>query len=264
MFPIARYVARRRRRGSVVLTVLLSALGGMTVGFYPSIEQAGADFEAYMESLPPAVREAFGVTSLTTVEGFMATEFYQFALVVLMGMYAAYAGGRLVAAEVETTRIDFTLAAPVSRDRVVVERYLSLLPTFVLLNLVVPAVVYGSLLAIDETIAVRRLAMVHALSIPYLLACAGIGLGLSVVTKRADVAQRGGLGVVFALFIVESIAAATDYGWVGRVSPTHYYDPTAILVEAEYAYVDAGVLLAASVVLVGLAVAWFRRVDVSD
>lgn len=263
MLEIARYGARRRLGGTAVLSVLLSALAGMTVAFFPTVKAAGVDFEAYLQSLPPAVREAFGVTSLTSIEGFLSSEFYQFALVILMGLYAAYAGGRLVAAEVETGRIDLVLAGPVSRARLVLERYLSLVPTLVVVNLVVPAVVYGSVLAIGESISLARVAMVHLLALPYLLACGAVGLLLSVLVDRADTAQRAALGLVFVLFLVDSLTAPTDYAAVGALSPTRYYDPTAVLVHGTYAWADAGVLLVATVGLLAGAVVWFRRVDVA-
>lgn len=262
MLTITRYATRRRRNGTLVLAALLGILGAGTVALFPSFSQAGVDFEAYLESLPPAFREAFGVASLTTIEGFLATEFYQFAFVILLGMYAAYVGGRLVAAEVETGRADMVLAGPVSRWRLVVERYLSLLPVFLVVNVVVGLAVYATVLAIDESLAAEKLVVVHLLSLPYLLVCGAIGLALSVLVDRSDTAQRAGLGVVFALFLLDSLTAATDYDHLGAVSPTRHYDPTAILVNAEYDWIGAGGMLVATAVLVAFAVWWFGRGDV--
>jgi ABC-2 type transport system permease protein len=262
MLHITRYAVRRRRNGTLVLSALLGLLAAATVGFFPSISASGVDFEAYLESLPPAFREAFGVAGLTTIEGFLATEFYQFAFVILLGMYAAYTGGRLIAAEVETGRVDLVLAGPTSRNSVVVERYLSLLPTFLLVNLVTMLAVLGAVEAIGESIALERLLVTHLLSLPYLLCCGAIGLLLSVLVNRADTAQRAGLGLIFGLLLVESLSAATDYDWVGYVSPTAHYDPSAILVNGQYDWTGAGVLLAASVVLVAVAVWWFGGHDV--
>ena len=85
----------------------------------------------------------------------------------------------------------------------------------------------------------------------------------SVVVDRASIAQRSVLGVLFGLFLLESVVAGTDFGWAGNVVPMHYLDPTAILMNSEYDFVAAGVLLVATIVLVVASQAWFARKDIA-
>jgi ABC-2 type transport system permease protein len=173
MFEVTRYEARRRVRGALVLTALLAVFALFVVYLYPSIAASGVDFETYIESLPPAFQEGFvGDASLTTVEGFLSTEMYQFLWLIMLGLYIAYSAGSIVASDVESGRMDMLLAAPVSRSRVLVEKYLALLVPILLVNLVTPFVVYGGLLAIGERVDTLSLFAVHLLSIPYLLASA--------------------------------------------------------------------------------------------
>ncbi|UPV72989.1 ABC transporter permease [Halorussus limi] len=265
MFEVAAYESERRIRGALVLAVLLALLSALFVALFPSIASSGADLDAYMESLPPAMQAAFGATgafSIATIEGFLAVELYQFFWVLLLGIYTAYVAGGLVAGDVERGRMDVLLAAPVTRRRVVVEKFASLIPVVVAVNLVVGAAVYAAVLAVGETIPVADLVAVHLLSIPYLLACGGIGLLLSVVVDDSDVAKRGGLGSIFGLFLLETVSQSADVGWLGAVSPTRYYDPTAILVGGEYDWAGALVLLAETAALVAVSAWWFRRRDV--
>lgn len=262
MLAIARYLFRRRLAGTAALAALLSLLGAGTVGLFPSVEQAGVDLDAYAESLPPAMREAFGLSSLSSIEGFLAGEFYQFAFVLLLGAYAAYLGGRVVAAEVETGRIDLVLAGPVARWRVVVERYLAVVASLVVVDAVVAVAVSAALAAIGESVEAGRLLAVHLLAVPYLCCCTAIGLVPSVLTDRADTAGRAGLAAVFALFLLDSLTAPTDYDWVGAISPTRGYDPTAVLVEGAVDYAAAALLLTVAVTLVAAAVRRFRRNDI--
>jgi ABC-2 type transport system permease protein len=177
-------------------------------------------------------------------------------------VYVAYSGGALVAADVEHGRMDVLLATPVHRSRILVEKYLSLLVPVLLPNLVLPLAVYGAVAAVGESLSLVDLYAVHLLSVPYLLVCAGVGLLLSVVVSRADVAQRGGIAAVFFLFLVDTVSASTDYEWLGDLSPTRYFDPVAILVEAEY---DLWGALFLSLVALALLVASdivFGRADV--
>jgi ABC-2 type transport system permease protein len=263
MLEIARYETARRVRGTAVLAVLLAVFGLFTVAFFPSVEASSAALEEYIRNLPPAFRAAFGIESFGTVGGFLATELYQFGWVILLGTYLAYRAGALVAGDVEDRGIDIWLATPVSRRRLVVERYLALVPTVLAVNVVVPLILVPAIALIGEPVPVARLAAVHLLSVPYLLATAAFGLVLSVLASRESVASRGALGLVFGLYLVDSLAATADAGWLGAVSPTRYFDPTAVLVRGEYDLAGAAVLLVAAVALVAAAVTIFRRADVT-
>jgi len=261
MLELARYYGRRRVKGSVVMTAGFAVLVALYVWMFPSVS-GGIDLDAYTETLPPALREAFGLQALGTIEGFLAAELYAFGWVLLLGIYFAYAAAGLVADDVDRGRMDVLLSLPVSRSRVLMEKFASVLVPLVVVNVVTPVVVALAVLDIDESISLADLAMVHALSVPYLLAAAGIGLLASVVFDRASVAQRVAAGAFFGLFLVDSVTAGTDVAWLGALSPSRYYDPTAVLVQSEYDLVGAGVLLAAAVVLVAASRTCFARKDV--
>jgi ABC-2 type transport system permease protein len=262
MFEITRYELDRRIRGTLVLSALLAAFGALMLAFFPSIQASGAALDEYVRNLPPALRSMFGVESITSIGGFLATELYQFVWTLLLGLYFAYRASSLVAADVETRRIDLLLAAPVSRSKIVLERFAALLPAFVLVNVVVAPVIYAGTVVLGEPISAADLAVVHLLSVPYFLACAGIGLVLSVLTDRESRANRVAVGLVFGLFLLDSLATSTDYGWIGAVSPTRYFAPTAILTRSEYDLVGAVVLLVLAAGLLLLARELFRREDV--
>lgn len=263
MLEIARYEAGKRAKGTVALATGIAALALVFVAFFPSLAGADVDIDAMLDAYPPAVQEAFGIATLSTIEGFLAVEIYQFVWLLLLGLYFAYSAGGLIAEDVERDRMDLTLSLPVSRSRVLVEKFVSLLVPILALNLVVPVAVSLGVFAVGESIDPLDLAMVHALSIPYLLACGAIGLLLSVFASRADVARRIAIAAVFVLFLIESVAASTDgFERVGYVSPTHYYDPTAVLVEGSYDLAGAGVLLVATAAVVLLARFRFSRADI--
>lgn len=251
MLEITRYEARSRAKGSLVLTFGVGIFTLLIVGLFPSIASSGVDFEAYVENLPPAFQEGFGVSgaALTTLEGFLSTEVYQFIWLLMLGLYIAYTAGNAVAGDIESGRMDILLAAPVSRTTVLAEKVLSLLLPIALLNLIVPLFVLAGAILIDEPLDFTAILVVHLLSVPYLLVCAAIGVFLSVVIMRADLAQRGSLAAVFFLFLVDTVSAGTEYEWLGTVSPTRYFDPTEILVDGTYDIGGAFVLLVAALVV---------------
>lgn len=261
MLDLARFEGRQRVRGALVLTAALAAFAALYIAVYPSMA-ASVDLDQLIAAYPEPLLKAFGVENLATMEGFLASELYTFGWLLLLGLYFAYAAAGLVADDVERGRMDVLLSLPVTRARVVVEKYLSLAVPLVVVNVVMPVVVYVGARLVDHPVAAEPVVVMHAFSIPYLLACAGAGLALSVAVGRASVAQTAALGLVFGLFLMESLVADTDFEPLGAVSPSRYIDPNAILVDGSYDVAGAVILLAAAAVLVAASAWWFERRDV--
>ena len=261
MFEFSWYYGRRRIRGSAALAAGLAVLTVLYVYMFPSISSS-VDLNAYVESMPPALQTAFGAQSLGSIEGFLAAELYSFGIVLLLGLYLAYSAASVVADDVEAGRMDMLLALPVSRSKLLLEKFSALLVPITVVNVALPVVVYGGVLAIGESLSVADLVMAHALSVPYLLATASVGLLASVWFDRTSLAQRAAMGVVFGLFLVDSVVTDTDFAALGALSPTRYYDPTAVLVQSEYDVLGAAILLGAAVVLLAISRAAFQRKDI--
>ena len=262
MTDVLKFEARRHLRGAVALAVLLVLLVVFTLSIYPSIEASGSAIVDFIEQLPEQMQESFAVEAYTTIEGYLATEFYQFMWLLLVGLYLIYIGGGTIAGDVETGRIDLLLATPISRRRVVVEKFLALLVPILVVNLLIPLFVYAGLIVIDESIRVTDLLLLHVFSVPYLSLAAAIGVALSVLVDRADFAKRGGLALLFVLFIVDSVTTGTDYEWIGSISPTRYFDPADILVDQSPDVAGALVLVGATVIVVVLSAEVFKKSDV--
>jgi ABC-2 type transport system permease protein len=261
MLETARYETRRRLRGTAVLTGAISLYAAFVVWYFTALE--GVDYETIFQDLPPAMIEAFGIEALGTVEGFLGAQIFNFVWLLGLGVYFAYAAGGLLAGDIETERLDLLLSFPVSRSRLVLEKFASLLLPLVVLNVVVGGVIYVLVCAIGESIDPAHLLLAHLLSVPYLLVCAGIGLVCSVLVTRAAVAERAAIGLVFLLYLVESVVGGgTDFAWLQYVSPTNYYDPTPLLIGGAYDPADSVVLLGMVLALLLVSGVVFQRRDV--
>lgn len=261
-FELAKYEAVRRIKGGLVMSVGFSLLVALYVSMFPSMTSS-VDLESYTDAFPEPLRRAFGVETLGTIEGFMAAELYAFGWVLLLGLYFAYAGAGLVAGDVEHGRTDLLLSLPTRRWEYVIQKFAALVVPMVIVNTIVPVVVYVSTQLIDESMAIWKVASVHALSFPYLLATAAIGLLASVLARRSATAQRGAMAVVFGFFLVDSVVTDTDWSWMGAAAPMRHYDPTAILVHGEIGLSGAGVLAVFAVGLVTASCTWFEYRDLA-
>lgn len=261
MFETARYEARRRIRGAAILTAGVGAYAGFIVWYFTVLE--GIDYEDVFQELPPAMLEAFGIESLSTIEGFLGAQVFNFVWLLGLGLYFAYVGGGTIAGDVETERLDLLLSFPVTRARLLVEKFAALLVPMIAVNALGGPIIYLFVVAVGESIPVENLFLAHLLSIPFFLVCAAIGLVFSVAVDRAAIAERGAVGTVFALYLVESVVGGADtYDWIQYLSPTQYYEPTPILIDGTFDAIDSAVLLVAFVGLLLLAQTLFKRRDI--
>lgn len=260
MTAILRAESRNLLRGSVVLTGVFALVTAFFLAVFPGMQEEAAAIE---EAFPEHMLLLFGFEELHTIEGFTSGYVFPLLLALFGGIYVAYVTAGMIAGDVRTRRMDLVLASPVSRESVVLQKVASLwVPLVILLGGLAIVLFFGAFV-IGESFDPVSLAMVHLLSVPYLLACAGIGIVFSVVLDRVETAQAGALGLVFVLWLIEGVSQMEpDYEWVGDLTPRRYYDPAVILVHEEYAFIDAGILLAAFLVMLGIALVIFRRRDI--
>jgi len=261
MLETARYEGRRRLRGALFLTAGIGAYTGFIVWYFTVLE--GVDYEDVFEDLPPAMLDAFGIESLSTIEGFLGAQVFSFVWLLGLGLYFAYVAGGIVARDIETERMDLLLSLPVTRSRLLLEKFSALLVPMIAVNALGGPIIYLFVVAVGETIAIGHLFLAHLLSIPFLLVCAGIGLVFSVAVDRAAIAERAAVGTVFVLYLVESaVGGAEGYDWIQYLSPTQYYEPTPILIDGSFEPIDSVILLVAFAGLLIVSQVLFERRDI--
>lgn len=261
MFEFARYDAAKRTRGSVYLSIALSLLAAFAVWAYPSFSEA-MDMDQIQEAFPEPMVQAFNIRTMASLEGFLAVELYMFGWIILLGLYFAYSAASIIADDIDRGRMDTLLSMPVSRPRLAFERFAALGVPILAVNVVAPVVVLVSATLIGESLSAVDVIALHLLSIPYLFACAGIGLLASVVSDRASIAQRIALGVTFGLYLGESLLRETDYEALGTIAPMQYFDPNEVLLDGTYDLFGATVLVGMIVVLLVASQIWFVHRDI--
>jgi ABC-2 type transport system permease protein len=170
-------------------------------------------------------------TALYQAVGFDATPagYLQGALFSLTGallviMAAVVAGARAIAGDEEAGMLELLLAHPVSRTRLVLERFGALAATVAWLGLVVWAATIAAAGAADMGIASSRIT-VTVLG----LALLALGFGTVALAAGAITGRRGlVLGVTAALAVAAYLANAVApqvqaLGGVQKLSPFYYY-----------------------------------------
>ena len=234
--------------GGLALTAALYTL------LFPAMGETIADIEL------PAAYEAFlGTAELGTARGFLQVEFFSFWLPLLIAIYAIItATGQLAGEEGEGT-LEMTLAQPVSRRRVLLERFVALTIGVALIctgaslgfAVALPLIDAGDLTLLEVLIA--PFAMV-----PFGVALIALGLFAGTVAPT-----RGQASAVVAAFVVAAYVAdvvpdlATKLDALRYTSLFYYADAKHVLIDGVVPWRIAVELAAAGVLLL-LAIAGFE------
>jgi ABC-2 type transport system permease protein len=252
-------------KGILLLILALIGLTAMVIAIYPTIKES-TGLQEYMHSLPEPFISVFGRSGLdiTMLEGYLNMELYQWGWVLLLGVYFAFISSSLISKEIENKTIDMLLSNPVSRGRILLEKFLGLVPSIVFINITTPLVILGCATYINETISMEYLFYTHFASIPYLLAACALGLLFSVIFDEARKANILAMGTVFAMYIIEALSLLSEkYSAIGKISLAHYYDPGKILIQHDVDIMGTVILLAVTAVLLAAAVIYFQKRDIA-
>jgi ABC-2 type transport system permease protein len=252
-------------KGTVLLLLVFAGFVVMVMSIYPTIKESSGIVE-FMENLPQSFLAFFGVEELdiSLLEGYLNLEFYQWFWTLFLGIYFAFISSSLISKEIENKTIDMLLSNPVSRRRVVLEKFLGCVPTIILINVVMPLVVLGCAHYITETINVPYLFYTHFASIPYLCAACALGLLFSVIFDETRRANLSAIGVISGMYIIETLSELSEkYSAIGNISIVHYYDPGDILIHHNIEAADTAALFLITAVLLIAAVIYFEKRDIA-
>jgi ABC-2 type transport system permease protein len=253
---------RDQRRALIWWSVGLAATALMYAAVYPSIRENAETLNEYMESFPEVFREAFMGESgdFTSPAGYLNTELFGFFGPLLLLLYAIGAGARAIAGEEERQTLDILLATPVSRGRVIVDKFAAMVVGLLVLSVVlcVSVAVFGP--PFDLTPDLLNLAAVTFSCFLLALAFGTIALAIGALTGRRALAIGLGAGLAAATYLFHVLAPSVDaIAWLEYLSPFYYYRDAEPLLNGLDA-LHSLVLLAITVVaFIGARFAFERR-----
>jgi ABC-2 type transport system permease protein len=214
-------VMRAQRRSLVIWSIALAAVSAMYISFYPSF--GDGQMEQMIADMPDDLVVALGYDRLGSAAGWLTSTVYGLIGPVLLLVFAIANGSRLVAGEEEDGSLELELTSPVERRQVVAERTLALWSGVLGLVLVVMAVSYLLVLALDMDVSFVGLV---AGSLGLYLLVAGLGtvaLALGAMTGRRSIALGAGSGVAVLAFVLDALGPVVEVGWMTAISPFSWY-----------------------------------------
>lgn len=176
------------RRALVGWAAGMVALAVVMLAVYPTIRD-NTDMNTLLESYPEALRKMFDIEDYTTGAGYLRAEVFSLMAPLLLVILAVLWFSDVIAGEEERRTIDLLLANPVSRRRVLLEKFA------------------GAVVAV--------VAVVLSLGIAIAVGAPFVSMGIAIADLAAGVVASALLAVVYGS-VAFAVAAATGHRGLAR------------------------------------------------
>ncbi len=241
----------------------LFALVMLLLSFYPAFS-AGSTFDDLSKTVPAQFKGLIGDPSLfKTIPGYISQQLFDIRLPLLLMIMAIILGLGLSVNEEEKGVLRTTLALPLSRVRIVLEKWLACVCIMGAIALATVASCYLGLAIINETISAEVIWQLGLLSWIFGSSAAAIPLGLGLATGNRAAAMALSTLATIGSFILSTFGQAVD--WLEpfeRYSLMHYYDATKV-VDSGIPFSDVSVLGGVFFLMLIFACVGFRARDVA-
>lgn len=205
-----------QRRALIGWTVGLIALALTMLSLYPTI-RGNHQFSQLFESYPKAFKSMFGISDYTSGPGYLRGEIFSLSAPLLLSIFAILWGSDLTAGEEQRMTIDVLMANPVSRRRVVLEKWGALIAGTAVAagGLWLALVVGGPLVSLHVAIADLTAAVIASWLVAVVFGT--IAMAVGATTGRRGIARGVGALVAVAAYLLSSLAELV--GWLQHVRP---------------------------------------------
>lgn len=244
-------------RGFVLWSSVVCGLLVLFMAFYPSMKNETMKelVGVKLTALPPAVLEAFGLSSLPDFTNIT----YYFSYVVqymniTAAVYAAMIGSAALIREESDGTIEYLYAQPVKRETIVLQKMLangSVYALFVLVMGLVTTALYAFLKpeGSDFAVLMTDVKTIYAGMFFMGLIFLAVGFLASALLRSAKQAMSFSLGIVFTTYllgIASTIVKQLEF--FKYFSPLDYVKPASLVksgFQADYVWIGIAVILAA-------------------
>jgi ABC-2 type transport system permease protein len=250
--------------GVTILSVILFLYIFWIASFFPSVKPMMSIYDEMLQN--PTFKALIGeLGSMGTFSGFISAEVFSYMGLVL-GAYIAFLTASFAAGEIEQKSSELMLSLPVSRERVLLSRFAVLLPIIAVIAIIMLLAIYLGAWYVDEPIDMVRCGYGMLFMVAFMLAVGGGSMLLSAVMSDGRKAAFASIGILLAMFLVENIGSiVTSIDWARQLSLFHYMAVAKLISNPDAAVNlnNLGVLLAAAIILLVLAVIAYKRRDIN-
>jgi ABC-2 type transport system permease protein len=232
------------------------------LSIYPTV-RGNRSFAKLLDAYPEVFRKLFQVSDYTTSPGYLRTEVFSFMAPLLIAVFAILQGSDLLAGEEERRTIDVFMANPVSRRRVVVEKWLALAASTALLSVVLELMLglVGPLFRLHVGWTLLS-AEVFGSGI-FALFAGTLAMAVGAATGARGTARGVSTAVAVAMYLLSTLAQIVGWLMPVRAVSLWYHALGVDPLTSGFQFWHVAVVLAAIILLLGATIFSFDRRDLA-
>lgn len=248
---------KRNFKSWLLWTSIVGGLAGLMLFLFPAFEDAFSKIEDLLSVYPPEFLEAFGIgedgLDMSDIYGWYGVEGYLF-VTLIGGSYAAIIGSSILSKEEDDHTVEFLLAQPISRTRVLFGKVVVIALYLLMMNIVLSIVLLVAFSVFGE---LRPLVWLLYSFAPMLLQMvfASIALLISIFVTKSRKVMSIALGLSLGMYVVDLISKLTEEAeFLKYVTPYEYINATTIVNEQK---IDGlYLLLSFAIITLSLLLTW--------
>ncbi len=250
-------------------TVLWYALGValyavVVLQFWPVMRKNTELLDRYISQFPEAMLKAFGVTNMTTIEGFLGAELLNFMWPLMASVFVIMAAAGTVGGEIDRGTVELWLCVPESRWRLLSAKLVALVLGVAALVAATSGAIALGVFVVGERVSLAGLVACAVVLAAFCMAVGGYTAFLSALTGARGRAAGMAAAVTLASYLLSVLSAiGTEWEWLRYGSIMSASHPQAALASGRVEPLELAALLGVGLVSSILALVVFERRDVA-
>ena len=199
------------RRSLLAWTLGMLALVATLLAMYPTVRTG--EYQRTIENSSEGLLRSFGMapgTDITSGPGYLGGYLFGFMLPLLLIIFAVSVGARLVAGEEDTGTLDLLATLPISRARVVAEKFAAFTVLTIALGAAVDVFVLAGAPLVDLRVAVWPLVVTTGGQVLVALLFGAVAMAAGAATGSRAAALGAAALAAAAAYLVNSLAPLSD------------------------------------------------------
>ncbi|HET7481044.1 MAG TPA: ABC transporter permease subunit [Rubrobacteraceae bacterium] len=259
LLALISHTVRMQLRGVLIWGGILGLYSAAIVATYPTFGDMQG-FDQFVQAYPKGLREAFNITDMSTIEGFLDTEIFSFMAPLALAFFPILAASSAIAGAEERGTIDVLLGNPIQRWQLVAGSFVATAVS--LLGILAVAGLFAWITAalVDVDLSVENAVNGYLNLWPICLFFGGLALLCSAIFHRRSLAIAVPGVVLLGMYLMDVLGKVSEDLEDLRPYSLFYYYGSAIRDGIDW--VNFGGITLVTLALIVLAMIAFRRRDI--